>query len=249
MIKSFFKKDLEDADFLEQKLPNHVAFIMDGNGRWATKRFLPRLAGHNAGVEALREIIRFSSDIGIGYVTFYAFSTENWGRPQEEVSGLMELLVRFLRNEIDELHENNVKIVILGELSGLPQLPREEVMRAIEKTKDNTGLTCCIALNYGSRFEIVSAVKKISQEVQDGKLSIDDIDEKVFANNLYTSGIPDPDLMVRTSGELRLSNYLLWQLAYSEFYFTDVFWPDFNKDEYIKAIKEYQARNRRYGKV
>lgn len=236
-------------DLSTEKLPKHVAFIMDGNGRWATKRFLPRLAGHNAGVEQLREIIRYSSDIGISHVTFYAFSTENWNRPKSEVNGLMNLLVSFLKKEIEQLHKNNVKIAILGDISELPEKPRVAVVKAIEKTSKNTGLTCSIALNYGSRDEILRATKEVAKAVLNGDIDLDDIDSDLFESKLYTSGMPDPDLMIRTSGELRLSNYLLWQLAYTEFYFTDAFWPDFNKEEYIKALTEYQGRKRRYGKL
>ncbi|MGB3367047.1 MAG: isoprenyl transferase [Acidaminobacteraceae bacterium] len=249
MIKGMSESSKIKLDLSTEKLPKHVAFIMDGNGRWATKRFLPRLAGHNAGVEQLRGIIRYSSDIGITHVTFYAFSTENWNRPKSEVSGLMNLLVSFLKREIEQLHTNNVKIVILGDTSELPEKPRVEVLKAVEKTSQNTGLTCAIALNYGSRDEILRATKEVVKAALNGDIDFEDIDLGLFESKLYTSGMPDPDLMIRTSGELRLSNYLLWQLAYTEFYFTDVFWPDFNKEEYKKALTEYQGRKRRYGKL
>lgn len=249
MIKGMLKNSENDLELSTEKLPKHVAFIMDGNGRWATKKFLPRLAGHKAGVEQLRDVIKYSSDIGIEYVTFYAFSTENWKRPKSEVDGLMNLLVSFLKKEIDALHKNKVKIVILGDINELPDKARNEVLSAIEKTKDNSGLTCSIALNYGGRDEILRAVANIASEVSKGFIGLEDINSTLFESKLYTSGIPDPDLMIRTSGELRLSNYLLWQLAYAEFYFTDTFWPDFDRVEYIKALKEYQNRQRRYGKI
>lgn len=249
MIKGISKNNENKLDMSIEKLPKHVAFIMDGNGRWATKRFLPRLAGHNAGVEQLREVIRYSSDIGISYVTFYAFSTENWNRPKSEVNGLMNLLVSFLKKELEQLHKNNVKIIILGDIYELPEKPLAEVIKAVDKTSSNTGLTCSIALNYGSRDEIIKATKEVVKSALNGEINLDDIDSDLFESKLYTSGMPDPDLMIRTSGELRLSNYLLWQLAYTEFYFTDAFWPDFDKEEYIKALTEYQGRKRRYGKL
>ena len=249
MNKQISESGKINLDLSIEKLPKHVAFIMDGNGRWATKRFLPRLAGHKAGVEQLREIIRYSSDINISHVTFYAFSTENWNRPISEVNGLMNLLVSFLKKEIKELHSNNVKIVILGDISKLPEKARIEVEKSVELTSDNKGLVCSIALNYGSRDEILKATKEIAIAAAKREIEIEDIDSALFESKLYTSGMPDPDLMIRTSGELRLSNYLLWQLAYTEFYFTDTFWPDFSKEEYIKALIEYQGRKRRYGKL
>ncbi|BEP29343.1 isoprenyl transferase [Helicovermis profundi] len=233
----------------KRKIPNHIAFIMDGNGRWAKKKLKPRLFGHKAGVEALKDIVKFGSKNNIGFMTFYAFSTENWSRPVKEVNGLMELLVVFLRKEIRELHENNVKITFIGKIDELPKLQKSEVNKAMDKTKDNTGLVFCIALNYGSRLEIVDACKSIVDLCLNEKLKGSDINEKLFESYLYTKEIPDPDLLIRTSGEKRLSNFLLWQLAYTEFYFTDVYWPDFNVNELNKAIDVYTTRNRRFGKV
>lgn len=227
------------------RLPSHVAIIMDGNGRWAKKRGLPRSAGHRAGVERVRTIIRMSSDIGIGHLTLYAFSTENWKRPKDEVSTLMKLLLEYMRQELDELHRENVRIITLGDMSRLPNNVREEIERATDKTKDNTGLTVNMAINYGSRQEIVSAIRKA---VADGKKT-HEIDEEYISSILYTSGQPDPDIMIRTSGEQRISNYLLYQLAYAELYFTDTLWPDFDEAEYAKALNSYAMRDRRFGGV
>lgn len=252
MLKRFFgsnkKYDVPDALALD-KLPAHVAVIMDGNGRWAKARNLPRLAGHQRGVEALKTIIRYSSDIGIRYLTVYAFSTENWNRPQEEVDGLMELLVRFLRAEIEELHANRVRMKVLGDISKLPAAGRNEIENALALTAHNTGLTFNIALNYGSRDEILKGVRKLAEEVKAGSLEPEAITETMFSEALYTAGIPDPDLLIRTSGELRISNYLLWQIAYSELWFTETPWPDFTPEEMNKALMAFQDRDRRYGKI
>ncbi|MCM8901183.1 isoprenyl transferase [Caldicoprobacter algeriensis] len=230
-------------------LPQHVAIIMDGNGRWATRRGLPRVAGHRQGVEALREVIRTSDELGIKYLTLYAFSTENWKRPAAEIDALMSLLVEYLRKEIRELNSNNVKISVLGQVEVFPTVAQREIANAVELTKNNTGLNVNIALNYGGRAEIVRAAKAIARDVLDKKISIDDIDERLFSNYLYTANIPDPDLLIRTSGEFRLSNFLLYQIAYTELVFTapDVLWPDFDKKAYLEAIMEYQRRQRRYG--
>ena len=233
----------------KKEFPKHIAFIMDGNGRWAKKRLKPRLFGHKKGVEALKNIIKYGSSSGIKYMTFYAFSTENWNRPKSEVTGLMELLVTFLRKEIEELHTNNVKIKFIGDIDNLPQLQKNEVYSAMKKTKDNTGLMFIIALNYGSRMEIIEACKSIASKVKNGKLKLENIDEDIFSKNLFTKDIPDPDLLIRTSGEQRLSNFLLYQLAYSEFYFTDVYWPDFDVMELEKAIDVYLGRDRRFGGI
>ncbi len=232
-----------------ERLPVHIALIMDGNGRWAKARNLPRLAGHQRGVEALKTIIRYCSDIGIRYLTVYAFSTENWNRPKDEVDGLMEILVRFLRAEIDELHENQVCMKVLGDITRIPTAGRNEIVNALERTAENKGLTFSIALNYGSRDEILRGVRKIAEDVKAGILEPDDITEQVFCDSLYTAGIPDPDLLIRTSGELRISNYLLWQIAYSELWFTETAWPDFSPVELDKALIAYQDRDRRYGKI
>lgn len=233
---------------LNGALPRHVAIIMDGNGRWAKKNKLKIALGHRTGVEALRGIIRESSDLGIEALSIYAFSTENWGRSQEEVGALMQLLLEFFSSEIDELDEKKVAIRILGDKSGLPQKQREAVQSAEERTKDNTGLKLNIALNYGGRAEIVGAVKEISSLVQMGKLSLEDVTEETVAAHLYTRGLPDVDLLIRTSGEMRLSNFLLFQCAYAEFLFPEALWPDFNVKHYHEALKTYMERDRRFGK-
>ena len=225
------------------RLPVHVAVIMDGNGRWAKRRGLPRSAGHRAGVERVRTVIRMSSDIGIKHLTLYAFSTENWKRPEGEVSTLMKLLLEYLRQELDELHEKNVRILTLGDLSRLPDEVCAEIDRAKETTAGNTGLTVNMALNYGARQEIVCAVKAA---VKEGRCQ-EDIDDNYVASLLSTAGQPDPDLMIRTSGEQRISNFLLYQLAYAELYFTDAYWPDFDEAEYAKALAYYKERDRRFG--
>ena len=245
----FGRRKKQTADYLydidKQKLPAHVAVIMDGNGRWARRRGLPRSAGHRAGVERVRTIIRMSSDIGIKYLTLYAFSTENWKRPEKEVSTLLRLLLEYLRQELAELHEKNVRILTLGDLTRLPDEVRCEIELAKKTTGGNTGLTVNMAINYGARQEIVAAVKAA---VGDGK-SPEDIDEDYFASLLGTADQPDPDLMIRTSGEQRISNFLLYQLAYAELYFTNAFWPDFDEAEYAKALQFFGERDRRYGGI
>ncbi len=243
----FRKKINKDAYIGIDKtlLPVHVAIIMDGNGRWAKKRGLPRAAGHRAGVERVRTIIRMSSDIGIKYLTLFAFSTENWKRPDDEVSVLMGLLLEYLKKELAELHEKNVRIMTLGDLSKLPKEVKDEIERAKRTTKDNTGLTVNMAVNYGGRQEIVDALKKA---VSEGK-SAGEIDEKYVSSLLSTAGQPDPDLIIRTSGETRISNFLLYQMAYAEFYFPDKLWPDFDEAEYRKALDVFVSRDRRFGGV
>lgn len=233
----------------EKTLPKHVAFIMDGNGRWAKKRLLPRIAGHKAGVEALKKVIRYSSQIGIKYVTVYAFSTENWRRPEKEVKGILNLLVTAMNKEFDELIANDVKIKMLGLEENLPPKVKKAFHDAEEKTKNNKGLQFNIAFNYGSRKEIIHSVKEISKLIKSNKIGIDAIDEALFESFLYTKDIPDPDLVIRTSGEVRLSNFLLWQISYSELYFTDTYWPDFNEIAYQKALDEYSKRKRRFGSL
>lgn len=236
-------------DISLDKVPSHIAIIMDGNGRWAKSRFMPRTYGHKAGVETIRKVVKECSRLGVKYLTLYAFSTENWKRPKDEVSALMGLLVKYLRSELEELHRNNVKILTIGDISKLPDACIEELDRAKKETKDNTGLVMSLALNYGGRNDLVNAVRNISQEVLDGKISLDDIVDDTIASHLSTNESPDPDLVVRTSGEQRLSNFLLWELAYSEFYFTDIHWPDFDEKELQKAIYAYQSRDRRFGGV
>lgn len=241
------KQNYYDIDI--EKIPNHIAIIMDGNGRWAKSKFMPRTYGHKVGVETIRKIVKECSRLGVKYLTLYAFSTENWKRPQEEVSALMGLLVTYLKNELDELHKNNVKILTIGNISKLPDVCVDELEKSIEKTKNNTGVTLSLALNYGSRDDIKKAVREISKNVSDGKISVEDIDDEMISKHLYTKNIIDPDLVIRTSGEQRLSNFLLWEVAYSEFYFTDIHWPDFDEENLQKAIYSYQKRDRRFGAV
>lgn len=232
------------------KLPKHIAIIMDGNGRWAQNKGYPRFLGHKAGVEAIREIIRTSSDIGIEYITVYAFSTENWRRPEDEVKGLFKLLVIYLEKEIDEIHRNNIKLNIIGEYEKLPSNVIGKIKYALDLTKENTGMTFNIALNYGARDEILNMAKKLYLLIQNGEIiNEDQIDYRLLESCLYTKGIPDPDLIIRTSGELRLSNFLLWQSAYSELWFTDTLWPDFKKEDLFEAIIAFQNRKRRYGGI
>lgn len=231
----------------KERIPSHVAIVMDGNGRWAQSKNLPRLAGHNAGMIAMKEIVKASSILGIKHLTVYAFSTENWKRSIEEVSGIFKLLIIYVEKELKELHENNVKIKILGDYERLPVDAVKSLERTLKVTQNNTGLQFNIALNYGSKDEILRSVKAIAKDVEAGMRKADEITEEMISDNLYTAGIPDPDLVIRTSGEIRLSNYLLWQCAYSEFIFTDVLWPDFTKEEYEKTIEEYQGRKRRFG--
>lgn len=235
------------GDIDKGKLPVHIAIIMDGNGRWAQKKGLPRVMGHKAGMEALKKTVKSCSDLGIKILTVYAFSTENWNRPQDEVNYLMDLLVEYMRREVNALHKNKVKIKILGEVDMLPDQTRTEIEEAIELTKNNEGLQFNIALNYGGRAEILRACRNLIKDLEAGNLDMDSADEKVFSNYLYTSNDPDPDLIIRTSGEQRISNFLLWQGAYSELLFVDQLWPDFDEAVLHSAILEYQNRNRRFG--
>jgi len=228
-------------------VPDSVAVIMDGNGRWAKRRLMPRSMGHRAGMERVKDIVRWSSDIGIKALTLYAFSTENWKRPKEEVSVLMSLLIEYLKKELAELLSENVRFKVIGIDEGLPKEVLAILRDSEDATKNNTGLHLNVAVNYGGRREITDAVKSIIDDVKNGKIS--DVDEQTISDHLYTAGEPDPDLVIRTSGELRISNFLLYQIAYSEFYFTDVSWPDFDEKEYFKALKEYEKRQRRFGAV
>lgn len=234
------------------RIPEHIAVIMDGNGRWAKKRALNRLKGHKAGIEAVRETIRCTSDLGVRYLTIYSFSTENWKRPQEEVVGLMDLFAKTMLAEVDGLHEEHVRVKTIGDLSLLPEETREAFEEAWEKTKNNTGMTLVVAVNYGSRQEILRAVNRCAEEVAahtaDG-LAPKEFSAEDFERGLYTAGMPDPDLVIRTSGEVRLSNFLLWQVAYSEFVVTDVLWPDFDRYELLRCLLEFQGRDRRFGAV
>ena len=232
-----------------QRLPRHVAVIMDGNGRWAKQRGLQRTKGHVKGVETVRKITEIASQIGIGYLTLYTFSTENWNRPKEEVDALMNLVVVAIERETPDLIKNNVRLDMIGDIERMPEFARERLTRCINDTAHCTGLTLVLALSYSSKWEILEAVKSISARVKAGELDIDDIDDACFSNSLTTRGMPDPDLLIRTGGDLRISNYLLWQIAYSELYFTPKYWPDFDKDDFCEAILEYQRRERRYGKT
>lgn len=232
-----------------KNIPRHVAIILDGNGRWAKKRLLPRNAGHAAGSKNVEKICSAAWNMGIEYLTMYAFSTENWSRPKDEVDALMKLLHNYLSDCLKTSRKNNMQVRVIGDISRLEPDLQERIVELERESAKNTGLHFQVALNYGSRDEIKRAIRKIADEVKEGKLQPEDIDESVIADHLDTHGIPDPDLMIRTSGEQRLSNYLLWQLAYSEFYFTDVLWPDFDKAELEKAVEFYQTRDRRFGGV
>lgn len=229
------------------KLPGHIAIIMDGNGRWAKARMLPRIMGHRKGVETVREIVEESSNIGIGYLTLFAFSAENWSRPKTEVRSLMTLLKKYIRMEVPLMMRNNIRFNVIGSRSDLPEDVAHALDDARRVTSENSGMTLTLALSYGSRQEIIDASRRIAEDILDGSLKPGDVTEDLFSSYLYTSGLPDPDLLIRTSGEMRISNFLLWQLAYSELYFTDINWPDFNRNELRKAIKNFQLRERRFG--
>lgn len=231
------------------KIPNHVAIIMDGNGRWAKKRFMPRNMGHVQGARTVEQIIEDAYNLGIQYLTVYAFSTENWKRPQDEVNALMRLLKDYLKTCIKRANKNNMRVRVIGDKTGLEQAIQDKIEELEEASAKNTGINFTIAINYGSRDEMVRAMKHMLEDCRSGELLPSELTEEVFQSYLDTKDLPDPDLLIRTSGELRLSNYLLWQLAYTEFYFTDVLWPDFNKDELIKAIEYYNGRDRRFGAV
>ena len=231
------------------EIPRHIAIIMDGNGRWAKKRGMPRISGHAEGVESVRDIVSACGELGIRYLTLYAFSTENWNRPKEEVSLLMRLLLKALRDETDRLHSNNVRLRVVGDLAKLPLEVQNQLLDDIQKTKDNTGLTLVLALSYSGRWDITEAVRRIAKEVEAHRMTPDTVTDATLARFLSTEGIPDPDLMIRTSGEFRISNFLLWQLAYSEIHITQKFWPDFRRDDLYQAIGDYQRRERRFGMV
>ena len=247
---NFFKKNRLEEKIEEKKLkkiPTHVAIIMDGNGRWAKKRNMPRVKGHYEGMQTVKKITKYASKLGIKYLTLYAFSTENWARPKEEVNYLMDLPEKMFTSFMPELMENNVKVEVIGVVEKLPKNTRKAVEDAVEQTKNNTGLKLIFALNYGSKDEIVTAVKRIAQGAANNEYKVEEIDEQLISDNLFTKSTPDPDLLIRTSGEQRISNFLLWQIAYSEFIFTKVAWPDFVEEELYKALLEYQSRDRRFG--
>src|ERR1043165_4820069 len=238
---------LEQID--KTRLPRHIAIIMDGNGRWAKEQGQDRLFGHFHGVESVRNIVEGCAELKIGYLTLYAFSTENWDRPEYEVVGLMELLVSTIRNEVESLHKNNIKLHVIGDMNMLPDYARKELNEALEFTSKNTGLNLIMALSYSGRWELLNAVKNIAWEVKQGKLNVEEIGQATLQRYLCTSAFPDPELMIRTSGEYRISNFLLYQLAYAELYFTNVRWPDFRKENLYEAILDFQSRERRFGKT
>ncbi|MBI9039973.1 isoprenyl transferase [Lutibacter sp.] len=233
----------------QNNLPKHIAIIMDGNGRWAKLKGQPRVFGHKNGVDSVREVIEGCAEIGVKFLTLYAFSTENWNRPKLEVRTLMSLLVSSLKKELKTLQKNNIKLNTIGNLNDLPKSAQKELLEVIEKTKNNTTLTLTLALSYGSRDEIVNVIKNISKKVVNNELSIEEINENIINNHLYTFSLPDVDFMIRTSGEKRISNFLLWQIAYAEMYFTNTLWPDFRKENLFNAILEFQNRERRFGKT
>jgi undecaprenyl diphosphate synthase len=241
--------ELKRSILKKGNLPVHIAIIMDGNGRWAKRRGLPRIAGHRAGVKAVKRIVKTAGDLGISILTLFTFSHENWKRPKEEVSAIMKLLYETTKREINELDKNNVKLITTGRIDELSPQRREILQKAKERTKDNTGLILNLALNYGGRTEILDAVKKIAEDVKRGKLNLDELNEEKFSHYLYTTGLPDPDLLIRTSGEKRISNFLLWQTSYTELYITDVLWPNFSERDFYEAIWDYQNRERRFGRV
>ncbi len=240
--------DLKDL-IIKDKVPRHIAIIMDGNGRWAQTRGNARIFGHQNGVESVRNAVEAAGELGVEYLTLYAFSTENWNRPRSEVDALMGLMVSAIQNETEELHKNNVRLQAIGELNDLPVSVKNQLQSSIDYTAENTGLTLILALSYSGRWEITSALKRIIEEVQQGKIDPDNIDNCLIESYLNTASIPDPELLIRTSGERRISNFMLWQLAYTELYFAPVFWPDFGKKDFYEAIIDYQRRDRRFGKI
>jgi len=231
------------------KCPRHVAIIMDGNGRWAGKRGLPRTDGHSAGVQAVRKVVEIASEMGVKYLTLYTFSIENWNRPKGEVASLMQLLSKTTLEELDDLMKNNVRLIATGRIDGLPAIRRKVLKSAIKKTSGNTGLTLNLALNYGGRTEIIDALQAVIKDIQKGKVKPEQIDAEKFSTYLYTAELPDPDLLIRTSGEMRLSNFLIWQTSYTEIYITDTLWPDFGKADFVAALRDYIKRDRRFGRV
>jgi undecaprenyl diphosphate synthase len=231
------------------KLPRHVAIIMDGNGRWAKEHGKPRVFGHRNGVKAVREVTEAAAEIGIEFLTLYAFSTENWNRPPLEVSALMEMLVTTIRDELATMNKNNIRLNMIGDISRLPTLTRKALLEGMDNTKNNTRMTLTLALNYSSRWEITEAMRKAAGLAAAGKLNPDEIDESTVSHLLTTTQMPDPELLIRTSGEFRISNFLLWQIAYAELYFTDIYWPDFDREAFYTAILNYQSRERRFGKI
>jgi undecaprenyl diphosphate synthase len=231
------------------EIPHHIAIIMDGNGRWARKRGLPRVAGHKRGVETVRDIVKACAQVGVKFLTLYTFSTENWKRPKDEVSTLMRLLLKSLKDRADELNENNIKLTTIGDVNALPEVVQKRLYEDMERTKNNKRMTLNLALSYSGRWELLEAIKSIGRLIEQGKLNIDQINEQLVSESLTTKNIPDPDLLIRTSGEFRVSNFLLWQIAYTEFFITDVYWPDFSRKHLYEAIRNFQGRERRFGKI
>ena len=246
-IRLNFMSNQEHID--KNNIPKHIAIIMDGNGRWAKQQGQDRLFGHASGVESVRATIKAAREFGVEYLTLYAFSTENWNRPKEEVDALMDLLVQSIANEVDELHENEIRLITIGDESKLPEDCQKSLNWAKEKTQKNKSLTLILALNYSARWEIIRALKEIAIEIENKELKAADINEEIFENFLSTKDIPDPELLIRTSGENRISNFLLWQIAYTEFHFTNVFWPEFRREHFVQALSDYQNRERRFGLV
>lgn len=233
----------------KEKIPNHIAIIMDGNGRWAKKRALPRVVGHEYGVKSVRTVAETAARLGVKYLTLYTFSTENWNRPQLEVKAIMALLVRTIRKEVDTLQKNNIRLRTIGDIAALPKEAHNELLEAMELTKNNNRMDLVLAVNYSARWDIVQATKHIAQAVKDGQLNPEDINESLISQELNTGALPEPELLIRTSGEYRISNFMLWELAYGEFYFTDIYWPEFDQEAFYKAILDYQKRERRFGKT
>jgi undecaprenyl diphosphate synthase len=242
------RKNRPDKQLIDKnKMPNHIAIIMDGNGRWAKKRLMPRTMGHRAGMSSLKKVVRACDDLGVAILTVFAFSTENWKRPSAEVTYLMQLLAEFMRQELDELHQKNVRIQVLGDYNAMPVECRVEIRHALELTRENTGLIFNIALNYGARQEILDGVKSLTEKIIGGEIAANDLNEELFSRLLYTKGMPDPDLLIRSSGEMRISNFMLWQIAYTELVVVDTLWPDFTEQDLKRAIIEYQHRDRKFG--
>ena len=244
MSKLLRKQILEQGD-----IPNHIAIIMDGNGRWASSKNLPRISGHQEGINSVREIVQICGELEISHLTLYTFSSENWNRPKVEIKAIMKLLLRTINKEINNLNKNNVRLSIIGDLNDLPKDPQQAMIEGINKTKNNTGLNLILALSYGSRQELIMAFKRIANKVEKGIMKSEDISQETITRELYTCDTPDPDLLIRTGGEHRISNFLLWQSAYTELYMTDSFWPDFREDQLLKAILDYQNRQRRFGQT
>lgn len=245
--KSSYDRRIQEELKKSGEIPKHIAIIMDGNGRWAKKRGLPRVAGHREGVKSVRDVVEACAQLGVKYLTLFAFSTENWKRPKHEIDTLMKLLIKTLRTETDKLHKNDIKLMAIGDIESLPVEVQRELKEAIEKTKNNKRMVLNLALSYSGRWEIIEAVKDIARDVKSGKIKVEEINDSLFASYLKTAGIPEPDLLIRTSGEFRISNFLLWQIAYTELYICDCLWPDFRRKHLYEAIRDYQKRERRFG--